>query len=182
MSYRGDKIERCKNALELNNGNIKINPEKIQYISNMPFEKIDIITEKSCDIIYSFDVLEHVLNVRECFRQMKRFLKPQGYCIHEVDLAGHGEFDDPYHPLDFLRFSPFVWRLMNSNRGAPNRVRFGEYMTIMKEMNFKTVKLIKNKIHDEEVEKVKPFLFHEFNKLNVEELSVTGFFIVAQTL
>ena len=180
--FEGDEWERCQDTIGWSSGSVKINPEKIQYLPNIPFERADMIAEKSVDVIYSYDVLEHTINVRECFRQMKRLLKKGGYCIHEVDLAGHGEFDAPFHPLDFLRFSPRLWHLMNSNRGAPNRVRFGEYMNILSEMNLEVVKLAKDQIPEEEVEKVRPFLSGEFKKLPTEELSVVGFWCVAKSL
>ena len=177
-----DKSRRrfCESAVRLGEGSILVNPEKIEYIPNIPFEK-NTLPSQFCDAVYSYDVLEHVTDVRECFIQMKRIIKKGGYCIHAVDLAGHGELRGSFHPLDFLRYSSTIWRLMNSHRGAPNRVRYGEYRRIMDELGFDIMKLLKEQINKDEVVKVKPNLSHEFRMLSDEELSVIGFFCAAKS-
>ena len=55
-------------------------------------------------------------------------------------------------------------------------------MNILSEMNLEVVKLAKDQIPEEEVEKVRPFLSGEFKKLPTEELSVVGFWCVAKSL
>lgn len=177
-----DKTGRllCKRAVRLGEGSVLFNPNKIEYLSNIPFEK-NMLPSQFCDAVYSYDVLEHVTDVRECFIQMKRIIKKGGYCIHDVDLSGHGELRGSFHPLDFLRYSSPIWRLMNSHRGAPNRVRYGEYRRIMDELGFDILKLLKEQINKDEVVKVKPNLSHEYRVLSDEELSVIGFFCAAKS-
>ena len=177
-----DKTGRrfCESALRLGESSILVDPDKIEYLSNIQFEK-NMLPDQFCDVVYSYDVLEHVTDVKECFIQMKRIIKKGGYCIHAVDLAGHGELRGSFHPLDILRYSSTIWRLMNSHRRAPNQVRYGEYRRIMNELGFDILKLLKEQINKDDVAKVKPHLSKEFKMLSDEELSVIGFFCAAKS-
>jgi SAM-dependent methyltransferase len=79
------------------------------------------------DVVTSWQVGEHVLDIASFAQQTARHLRPDGVAVHRVDFGPHswGGYDDP---LLFLRFPAALWRAMGSNRGVPNRVRHHEFM------------------------------------------------------
>jgi len=64
------------------------------------------------DLVYSFDVLEHVEDLDAFFSCCKRSLKPGGLSLHKFDLSGHEFFEDPMPPLDFQTYPRWLYRLM----------------------------------------------------------------------
>jgi hypothetical protein len=79
------------------------------------------------DVVTSWQVGEHVLDIQLLADQTARLLRPSGVAIHRVDFGPHAweRYDDP---LLYLRFPSLVWRLMGSNRGLPNRFRHHEFL------------------------------------------------------
>ncbi|HEX6733658.1 MAG TPA: methyltransferase domain-containing protein, partial [Azonexus sp.] len=59
------------------------------------------------DLILSRAVLEHVNNLAETMRDIKRNLRPRGLSIHKVDLKSHGL--DRHTDFDFLTRRPLVY-------------------------------------------------------------------------
>lgn len=95
-------------------------------------ETLDGSIESVCgserfDVVTSWQVGEHVLDIDSFAEQTALHLRPDGVAIHRVDFGAHswGGFDDP---LLFLRFPTVMWRAMGSNRGVPNRFRHHEFM------------------------------------------------------
>jgi hypothetical protein len=78
------------------------------------------------DLICSNFVGEHVINhyifVDKCIYNLSKY----GKSIHVIDFSGH-QINKSGDPLLFLRFPEVIWKLMSSNRGMPNRIRFSEY-------------------------------------------------------
>lgn len=64
------------------------------------------------DLIYSFDVLEHVEDLDAFFSCCYRNLNPGGLSLHKFDLSGHEFFEDPIPPLDFQTYPRWLYRLM----------------------------------------------------------------------
>ena len=64
------------------------------------------------DLVYSFDVLEHVEDLDAFFSCCHRTLKPGGLSLHKFDLSGHEFFEDPMPPLDFQTYPRWLYRLM----------------------------------------------------------------------
>jgi SAM-dependent methyltransferase len=79
-----------------------------------------------CDIICSFHVGEHVSDIEAFARLTAEVLAPNGVAIHFVNFRPHqygGLYPDT---LAFLRLPDWLWYLMGSARGTPNRRRFHE--------------------------------------------------------
>lgn len=76
------------------------------------------------DVVCSFQVGEHVSDIDAFAEANARFLKPNGVAIHRFDFGPHGCWNDYEDRLTFLRFPNWLWYLMGSNRGAPNRLRY----------------------------------------------------------
>jgi len=64
------------------------------------------------DLVYSFDVLEHVEDLDAFFSGCRHLLKPGGWSLHKFDLSGHEFFEDPMPPLDFQTYPNWLYHLM----------------------------------------------------------------------
>lgn len=71
-----------------------------------------IVLPSPVDLVYSFDVLEHVENLPAFFTSCHRMLKPGRWSLHKFDLSGHEFFEDPMPPLDFQTYPRWLYRLM----------------------------------------------------------------------
>lgn len=71
-----------------------------------------IVLPSPVDLVYSFDVLEHVEDLPTFFTACHRMLKPGGWSLHKFDLSGHEFFEDPMPPLDFQTYPRWLYRLM----------------------------------------------------------------------
>lgn len=99
-------------------------PDRVQVLP-VPIEEVS--TEKRYDVVCSYQVGEHVNSI-EAFAEMNaRLLAPNGVAVHRVDFGPHGCWCNYHDPLTFLRFPDWLWSLMGSNRGTPNRRRYHEF-------------------------------------------------------
>ena len=79
------------------------------------------------DFIVSRAVLEHLAKPISTLRQMVRALRPGGLLLHEVDLRDHEHFSRRLDELTWLKFPSWLWRVMTSQSGRPNRVLAHRY-------------------------------------------------------
>ncbi len=84
------------------------------------------------DIVSSWQVGEHVLDVSAFANLTARLLRAEGVAIHRVDFGPHDCWTRYKDPLTFLRLPSPVWNAMGSKRGVPNRVRHHEFMQAWK--------------------------------------------------
>lgn len=96
----------------------------------MPIEAAANIGVKG-DVIVSFNVLEHVLDIEKTISSMSAMLNQNGKMIHRVDYGPHGVWLNSEDPLDFLSVPDLLWALMGYHRGMPNRVRHDELINIL---------------------------------------------------
>ncbi|MEY3479518.1 MAG: hypothetical protein RIQ71_293 [Verrucomicrobiota bacterium] len=61
------------------------------------------------DLIYSFDVLEHVEDLSGFFRRCREMSKAETVHVHKFDLSGHEFFEDPVDPLDFQTYPDWLF-------------------------------------------------------------------------
>lgn len=79
----------------------------VQYRTSWDTE--DGVEAGSIDMIFSQAVLEHVDRLEEAYRAMHRWLAPQGFMSHEIDLKCHGwapEWNGHW------RYSDAMWKLI----------------------------------------------------------------------
>ena len=81
----------------------------------------ELSLDRQYDIVCSYAVGEHVSDVSKFAESHRRILKSNGVAMHHIDFGGHrwDKFGDPFL---FLKFPNFVWRIMGSARGEPNRI------------------------------------------------------------
>jgi hypothetical protein len=89
--------------------------------SSVPIESIaDIGT---FDIVCSFQVAEHVSDIKEFAQATATLLNSSGVAVHRVDFGPHSIWRAYQDPLTFLRIPEPLWHAMGSARGIPNRRR-----------------------------------------------------------
>jgi SAM-dependent methyltransferase len=96
------------------------------------------------DLVYSFDVLEHVEDLDAFFSCCSRTLKPGGLSLHKFDLSGHEFFEDPMPPLDFQTYPRWLYRLMfpRYRRAVGN---FADvFFNLMRKNGFEILEMIKS--------------------------------------
>lgn len=91
------------------------------------------------DLAISRAVLEHVDDLPGTFADMLAALKPGGAAMHLVDLKSHGLHRS--NPLDFLEWPQWLWSLMYSHKGVPNRWRLDHYRRIVQALPVLDVRL-----------------------------------------
>jgi SAM-dependent methyltransferase len=94
------------------------------------------ITSNSIDFIFSNAVIEHIKKNEfvPIMIELKRILKENGVCSHEIDLKDHLE-----KSLEHLRFSEEFWErdIVYNSGFYTNRFRFSEIIKIFKDLGFK---------------------------------------------
>lgn len=131
------------------------------------------------DLVISRAVLEHVNDLPATFRDMYAALKPGGISIHMVDLKSHGLHRN--NPLDFLTWPAWLWSLMYSAKGAPNRLRINAYREAAAQSGFSVISLNPVMLASPvDVQAIRPDLAKPFRKLSDEDLSWLAFWIICQ--
>lgn len=137
--------------------------------------------ESNCyDLIISRAVLEHVNNLEETMLDIKRSLRDSGISLHQVDLKSHGL--DRYVDFDFLTWPSFIYNLMYSHKGYPNRLRVNRYKELAEKSNLSIKELISiDRLNMEKIDLIYNKLDKEFRNVSPEELSCLGFWLVLES-
>jgi SAM-dependent methyltransferase len=131
------------------------------------------------DLVISRAVLEHVNDLPATFRDTYTALKPGGIAVHLVDLKSHGLHRD--NPLDFLCWPTWLWSLMYSAKGVPNRLRANAYRDAVAQCGFKVIVMKPTLLAaPDDVLAIRPDLAAPFKTLSEEDLSWLGFWLVCQ--
>lgn len=135
--------------------------------------------ESEIDLVISRAVLEHVNDLPATFRDTAAALKPGGTAIHLVDLKSHGLHRS--NPLDFLDWPCWLWSLMYSEKGVPNRLRANAYRDAVRASGLELVSMEPTlRASPADVEAVRPHLARPFRELSDEDLSWLGFWLVCR--
>ena len=131
------------------------------------------------DLVLSRAVLEHVNDLSASFGDMYAALKPGGLAIHLVDLKSHGLHR--VNPLDFLQWPDWLWSLMYSAKGVPNRLRVNTYREAGSQSGFDIVVLEPTlRALMKDIEAVRPKLATRFKDLSDEDLACLGFWLICR--
>lgn len=131
------------------------------------------------DLVISRAVLEHVNDLPATFRDMYAALKPGGIAIHQVDLKSHGLHRT--NPLDFLCWPTWLWSLMYSEKGVPNRLRVNAYRDVVAQSGLELLTLKPTlRASPDDVRAVRAELAHPFKGLSEEDLSWLEFWLVCR--
>ena len=148
------------------------NDSPIQY--RVPWYDASVLEKGSVDMIYSQAVLEYVDDLRNTYKAMRSWLKPNGYISHQVDFKGH-EIADEWNGC--WAYSDFMWKFIKGKRPYfLNREPHSTHIAILKEEGFRVVcdKTIKSKSN-----LTKVTLAPRFQSLSDDDLTTSGAFIQA---
>jgi hypothetical protein len=96
----------------------------------------DFHTNHKFDIVCSYAVGEHITDIKSFVNLNKKCIIKKGVGLHCIDFGGH-QWDSYGDPFLFMKFPDFVWNLMGSARGEPNRVRLAPYLRYFEEAGLK---------------------------------------------
>ena len=172
-------FKRASNAfIETGNPRSGFKPELISYSIKNNGISGDI---KKYDLILSRAVLEHVNDLENTILDIRNALKPGGNSIHKVDLKSHGL--DRYHDFDFLSWPVFMYNLMYSHKGFPNRWRVNKYLEIIQESGLQLKSITPTgKLDNKDIDRIKMKLSKPFKNIPTEKLSWLGFWIVVERI
>ena len=129
------------------------------------------------DLVFSRAVLEHVNDLPSTFVDMHAAMKRDAIAIHQVDLKSHGLHQT--NPLDFLAWPNYLWRLMYSHKGVPNRLRVDSYRSIIARTGFDVVSIEPTLLAEPaDVRAVRPALALPFRQISDDDLRWLGFWLV----
>jgi SAM-dependent methyltransferase len=128
------------------------------------------------DLVLSRAVLEHVNNLPATIADTAEALVPGGRAVHLVDLRSHG-----FHRgnrFDFLTWPEWLWHLMFSAKGAPNRIRIDRYRDTVQRSGLILESIeITEAASSSEIEQVRPYLAAPFRCTHERDLVCLGFWI-----
>ena len=132
--------------------------------------------QAQADLAISRAVLEHVDDLPGTFADMLAALKPGGVAMHLVDLKSHGLHRS--NPLDFLEWPQWLWSLMYSHKGVPNRWRLDHYRHIVQSLSVLDARLEPTqRASAADVAAVRSRLAPVFTNLGDDDLACLGLWV-----
>jgi hypothetical protein len=144
---------------------------RIRYLA--PWTDEENLAEHSIDLIYSHAVLEHVENLPQVYRTMRRWVGTTGLMSHQIDYRCHGKADEWN---GHWSYSDAAWRVVVGRRPyLLNRAPHSEHVRQLRESGFDIVAV--------ELQRAaalpRPRLARRFRDLSNEDLTTCGAYIVA---
>lgn len=128
------------------------------------------------DLVISRAVLEHVNDLEATFADMACAMPPGALALHLVDLKSHGLHRG--NPLDFLEYPQWLWNLMYSHKGVPNRWRVNGYKDIVARLPIDCCEFHPTDCYStEQVDAIYRTLAKPFRGLDHDELAWKGFWL-----
>lgn len=171
--------KRASNVfIETGNPRSGFKPELISYSIKKNGLSGDI---RKYDLIISRAVLEHVNDIESTILDIRNALKPGGISIHKVDLKSHGL--DRYRDFDFLSWPVFMYNLMYSHKGFPNRWRVNKYFEVIQETGLQMRSTTPTgRLDHKDIDHIKIKLSKPFKNIPTEKLSWLGFWMVVERI
>ncbi len=175
LAMDSEQQANCKGVVDFLEKNGSYPGDQFVYRNNLPIEEAPIVLGiGTFDVIYSNAVLEHVSDLSGTISSFSKLLSSDGVMRHEVDLRSHQTYEK--HPLHFLEYPQWLWRLMSSHNGEPNRSRVPQYKRLLIENGVFPVEINVTKHFDVElVSGAQPKLCTLFKNMSVEELQPAVF-------
>jgi len=157
---------------------LSLNPAKATLHTGL-LENISL--PEPVDLIYSFDVLEHVEDLDAFFSCCQRSLKPGGLSLHKFDLSGHEFFEDPMPPLDFQTYPSWLFQLMfpRYRRAVGNFA--DQFFDVMRKYGFQIEQITPlRRVEPNYLCEIRPLLRREARKRSDETLSLLDLVVLAR--
>jgi hypothetical protein len=153
-----------------------LSPHRIRYVIG---RKGLLAEQARMTLVISRAVLEHVDALDLTFKDMRDAMTDDAVALHLVDLRSHGLHRR--NPLDFLTWPDWLWSLMYSAKGVPNRLRPDAYKRAIRGAGLEIVAMEPTACaRKEDIDEVKPYLATQFRDLGDDDLSWMGFWLVCR--
>jgi SAM-dependent methyltransferase len=157
---------------------LKLDAEKATYHQGL-LENIRL--PQKVDVLYSFDVLEHVEDLEGFFSYCGEVVRPSGIMLHKFDLSGHGLFEDPMPPLDFQTFPRWLYNIIFPKYSRAVGHFADEFLTMMEKHGFTDFKIIPIRVAEPAyLDEVWPHLRKEARQRPKETVALLDLVIVAK--
>jgi SAM-dependent methyltransferase len=153
-------------------------PPVVRFVAVAAERVHDALPPESVDVVFSYNVIEHVADPFATFASAYRVLRPGGVMLHRVDYGPHACWLSYQNPLLFLTVAEPVWRAMGSNRGTPNRFRHPEIIAAMTRAGFTTQTLDTQLCDAAFAEAIRPRLVRA-KDISVPELQILNSLLLA---
>jgi hypothetical protein len=144
-------------------------PDRVRTIA-APIEEIAV--DERFDMVCSFQVGEHVSNIRSFAVKTRALTAPGGVAVHRVDFGPHGPWRKYADPFAFLYPPDWLWRIMGSERGVPNRHRAHEFAEAFASAGLQTRELERELFDNGIVERSRRRLARRFQDMPAYSLRV----------
>lgn len=142
-------------------------------LRSLSIEDVRTESQELVDVIVSFDVIEHLRDPHKALRNMAKMLNPKGIMVHRVDYSPHDFWRNYPNGLQFLTIPDWVWTLMGSNRGYPNRTRHADLVRTLNALGFHLSQRITRKFTLAELDEVRSRLLPRYRTTPDHELLVS---------
>jgi hypothetical protein len=133
--------------------------------SGLPPQSVDLIVS---DVVLEYLSPEELLEILQEFR---RIAAPDAVMSHSIDLSDqYAGFDSRITQFNFLRYSDWLWRLLNNPIIPLNRLRASDYRRAFSESRFQIVD--ETSLRGDPVELARTPLAVRFRGYSVEDLLV----------
>jgi hypothetical protein len=200
----GAGVRHFDSAVDLGNGEVRFNPERLQSIEGVATEDSHrVLAAHSFSLIVSRAVLSEIHQIDRAFTAMDRLLEPGGRMLHKIDLTDYGMFSNHgRHPLEFLTIPETLYTAMTEYSNQPNRRRIDYYRNKMRELGYHGGLLVTSIVGEpgevlphkasiepaadygerslELVSAIRPRLARPFRNLRDTDLLATGIFLIAR--
>ncbi len=145
-----DYVSKVRHSLlecEINEGSEPLISYKV------PWNREDIMSLGSVDLIYSQAVMEHLVDLGSVYKTMFRWLKNGGYLSHQIDFSAHET-----HRLwnGHLRYNKLMWNVILHGRSYPiSRIAPSVHLHFLREAGFKIIKVVP--VFDDNTLKIKKY-------------------------
>ncbi len=93
------------------------------------------------DLIVSNATLEHIEQIPDVFRSVRRLAAPGARMVHHIDGQTHMRWIKDVDPLNILRYSEFTYNHLLMFPGAPNRLSADDYIDAARSAGWSSVKV-----------------------------------------
>jgi SAM-dependent methyltransferase len=139
----------------------------------------------SFDFITSTATLEHIpqADIAKILVECHRLLKPEGVICCTVDMRDHFcDFDSKIGPYNFLKFSDSAWKWLNSPLHFLNRLRYPDYINLVKMSGLAIAAQKTNSPTPAELKTLSSMGLADSFRMgySLEELGIKGLYLVLQ--
>lgn len=163
------------------NGSYRLGNCRITLNTGTLFENATI-PKQSFDLCYSNAVLEHVSDIDGFFSNCFEALRPEGICIHQIDMRDHRNFEKP---LNYLLYDEEEWGTCQANylEFNQNRFRHSHYLNSIAKAGFEIVACHRETYKDRaDLQKVRSAASTRFATLSDTDWeTIGGLYIIRKT-